>query len=284
MTSFSLEKSPLELCVKLRDKLAPRLRLSLRTSDGFLPFDSADLVATQLRQEKFERAEISILESILPFCATAVDVGANLGLYTLLASRRMPQGKVFSFEASPIEFDKLCWTVRKNGLANVTAVHSAVSSDVGETTIHESLFGAGALNRLDRPAKSNGQWRATQVRKVSLDHYFAVQQGSKINPIDLIKIDVEGHELPVIEGAIGILRSAAPVLMIEVNESRMSERSTPERIFEFMRANSYDMYAIDEVTARLHLVKGPSTEINYFAVPSARKDALVAKLLERAAP
>ena len=281
MNLLSIRKSPSNLQVKIRDKFLPRLRMRLQTSDGDLPFDSGDLVASQLLRGEFERAEISILTSILGLCSTFVDVGANLGLYTLLASRRMHRGCIFSFEASPIEFGKLSWTIQKNGLANVTAIHSAVSDELGEATIYESLFGAGALNRIDRPAKTTGRWRASQVPKISLDHYFELTLARRVDPIDLIKIDVEGHELPVLLGAENILRASAPVIMIEVNASRMSDRSSPEKIFAFMRMHSYRMYAIDEASARLQAVESPSDKINYFAVPSSRTDALVSALLER---
>lgn len=281
MNLLSIRKSPSNFRVKLRDKFLPRLRMRLQTSDGDLPFDCGDLVATQLRRGEFERAEISILTSVLGLCSTFVDVGANFGLYTLLASRRMRRGRIFSFEASPIEFDKLSWTIRKNDLTNVTAVHSAVSDELGEATIYESLFGAGALNRLDRPAKTTGRWRASRVPKISLDHYFALTPTSRVGRIDLIKIDVEGHELPVLLGAKDILRTSAPVIMIEVNASRMSDRSSPEQIFAFMRMHNYRMYAIDGATARLQAVESPSDKINYFAVSSSRTDALVSALLER---
>lgn len=271
--------APSEWRVKFRDKFAPRWRLRLRMTDGDLPFDTADIVASRLRRGDFERGELSLLTELLPFCNGFIDVGANLGLYTLLAARRMPRGHVFAFEASAIEYDKLSWTVRENHLTNVTAVHCAVSDEEGEATIHESLLGAGALNRLDGPAKPTGKWRATRVRKTSLDHYLAALR--EMPPVDFVKIDVEGHELPVLKGARELFARAAPLLMIEVNPARASAQSTPARIFDEMHEQGYRWLAIDEATARLYPVEAPVQVINYFAVPDRRSDPLVNALLNR---
>jgi FkbM family methyltransferase len=276
-----LLQAPAEWRVKLRDKLAPRWRLRLRIDDGVLPYDSADLVASRLKKGEFEGSELSILLDLLPLCRGFIDVGANLGLYTLLASRRMRDGKVFAFEASTIEFEKLSWTVRENRLRNVTIVHRAMSDEEGEATIHESLFGAGALNRLDRPAKLTGAWRATRVRKTSLDQYLA-GQGDIV--VDLVKIDVEGHELPVLRGARDLFARKAPLLMIEVNPSRASEQSTPAGIFAEMHAQNYRWLAIDETAARLYPVEEPVDTINYFAIPRGRSDSLISALLARSPP
>jgi len=270
-------EAPADWCVKLRDKLAPRYRMRLRTAYGDLPFDSADLVATQLRRGNFERTELSILIDVLPLCSSFVDVGANFGLFTLLAARRMAGGRVVAFEASAIEFDKLLWTVRSNNLANVTLLHCAVSDGDGEAYIFESLCGAGALNRLDRPGKPTGEWRRTRVEKTSLDQHFS--SASHGLPIDLIKIDVEGHELPVLKGASNVLSESRPVVMIEVNPSRASELSTPEQIFAFMGSRGYRWFAIDKGAACLREADRASGAINYFAIPSSREDALVAGLL-----
>jgi len=265
---------PPELLVKLRDKLAPKRRLSVRLTDGVIPYDKNDLVAIAVGRGTFERGEIAALLRMLPAVRLFLDVGANLGLYSLLAARRMPSGgQAIAFEASGVEYDKLCWTLRRNGLKNVRAEHAAVSDSVGETTIHESLSGMGALNRLDHAAKSVGVWRQTCVPMTSLDAY-----DEKFGPlaVDLIKIDVEGHEAPVLEGARQLLVRERPTIMIEMNSARASERSAPERVWDQLSALGYQWYQIADDAGRVIQCSAVGDGINLLAVHSnpRNKDAV----------
>lgn len=272
---------PAAFLIKLRDKFAPAMRLWLRTTDGLLPYDSEDLVATGLAHGRFESEELAFVTRALPTCRGVVDVGANFGLYTLLASRRIAiDGRVVAFEASPIEYKKLSWTIACNGLANVVAVLSAISSSEGETVIYESECGAGALNRIDRPAKETGRWRSTTVPMTSLDAWFR-SHGAGIT-VDLIKIDVEGHELPVLYGGRGLIGRYRPVIMIEVNASRASVDSDPERIWSFIVEAGYRWYGIDDAAGNLVPVLRPGDKINLVAVPERPgNEKLVERLLAR---
>lgn len=195
-----------------------------------------------------------------------VDVGANIGLYVLLASRLMPAvGRIAAFEASPIEHAKLLWTIGRNRLANVDVVAAAVSDATGSATIHQSLAGAGALNRLDRPAKSSGQWQQVEVPMTTLDTWTGQHPGITV---DLLKIDVEGHEFPVLVGADNLIRRFRPVVLIEVNEARASARSTPSQIWDYLVARGYRWFAIEEGHAQVRPAANPSGCVNYLAAPS----------------
>jgi FkbM family methyltransferase len=258
-------EAPYQLLVKLRDKFWPSHRIALRTEIGLLPYDKNDLVVSSLVRGTFEPEEQGVMRALLPACRGMMDVGANLGLYTLLASRLMPSdSQIVAFEASPIEHAKLAWTVLRNKLANVEVIHAAVSDALGTTTIYQSLAGAGALNRLDRPAKTSGEWEPTKVSMTTIDAWAATH--GKI-PIDLLKIDVEGHELPVLVGAQSLIRNWRPLILIEVNAARASARSAPREIWDHVVGMNYRWFAIQPGANMLTPAEEPGNAINFLAVP-----------------
>lgn len=264
INSIAVE-APHPIVVKLRDKFWPNYRLALRTEIGLLPYDRNDLVASSLVRGTFEPEEQAVMRALLPACRGIMDIGANLGLYTLLASRLMPSGgQVIAFEASPIEHTKLAWTVLRNKLANVEVIHAAVSDALGSATIYQSLAGAGALNRLDRPAKTSGQWAPATVSMTTLDAWAATHDKT---PIDLLKIDVEGHELPVLVGAQSLIRTWRPLILIEVNAARASTRSAPREIWDHLVGINYRWFAIQPGAGALTPVDEPGTTINFVAIP-----------------
>lgn len=230
-----------------------------------LPYDKNDLVAAGLCRGTFEPEEQTLVRALLPACRGMIDVGANLGFYTLLGSRLiMPDAPIVAFEASPIEFAKLAWTIRRNGLANVEAVPAAVSDHQGTATIYQSLAGAGALNRLDRPAKTSGQWQEVQVPVTTLDAWAANRRDLAI---DLLKVDVEGHELPVLKGGAALLERHQPLILIEVNAARASAQSSPREIWDYLAGHGYHWWSIQPDTAELLSATAPGTSVNYLAIP-----------------
>jgi FkbM family methyltransferase len=135
------------------------------------------------------------------------DVGAHCGFFTSLASRLVgPQGEVVSFEPCDENRGRLTETVRLNDAANVRIVPWALGASsgtaqmrVGETSTTWSTI-AGE--------RTNGQ--AVEVPQRTLD-----ECARELEPPDLVKIDVEGAELEVLEGAQELIESSAPKLIIE---------------------------------------------------------------------
>lgn len=268
---------PPPLMVRARDKLLPDARLRVRLACGVLPYDHQDNVARDIALGRFETGELALIARALPACRGFVDVGANLGLYTLLADRLMGEGgRVFAFEASPIEFAKLQWTIRRNRLTRVEAVLSAVGSSEGSATIFENLSGGGALNRLDSPAKPDGQWRPAVVPMVTLDSWFAKKPDCAI---DFVKIDVEGYELPVLQGAQELLAHKRPALMVEMNEARASAASHPQAVWDFLLEQGYRWYGLGPDAGLHPLASWRGEALNLFAVPGEAPSACAARLL-----
>jgi len=137
--------------------------------------------------------------------ATVFDVGAHIGYYTLLFSRLVgPEGRVVAFEPSPRNLPVLRWHVARNGCANVQVEAVAVSDETGA-----ARFAAGTGSGTGRLAESG----TVEVRTIRLDDY--VDAGGPMP--DVLKIDVEGAELAVLRGAVGVLRDARPAILLSTH-------------------------------------------------------------------
>ncbi len=133
-----------------------------------------------------------LLKSLKPGM-TVVDVGANVGYYTILMSKRVGNsGKVFAFEPDPLNFSILKYHAQRYQCANVVLEQKAVLAKSGSARLYQSQSNPG-----DHRVYDLGDGRLSiPVDIVSLDDYF---KNLKV-PIDLIKIDVQGAEMAVIDG------------------------------------------------------------------------------------
>jgi FkbM family methyltransferase len=148
-----------------------------------------------------------------------VDVGANIGYYTLQAASRVgSSGRVHAFEPVAATYARLVRNIRLNGLANVVALQSAVGSRRGRERIFLADGSNTASSRLSGPPP-NPTGRTEDVEIGTLDDYVA---GRRIPRVDIVKIDVEGHELAVLQGMERLLVHGAPLVLLEVVEDAAS--------------------------------------------------------------
>ena len=130
---------------------------------------------------------------------TVVDIGANVGYYTLLGAKLVgDKGRVFAFEPEPVSFALMERNVRLNGLTNVVLEQKAVSNKPGSLRLFLNERNKGDA-RIYQP---KGQEREfVDVEAVALDDYFADDAGR----IDYVKIDTQGAEGVILEGMVGLL-------------------------------------------------------------------------------
>jgi FkbM family methyltransferase len=180
----------------------------VRVSD---PEDSVQ--AAIVRKGLLEPQEVRLFLSLLGPGMTVFDVGANLGMYTLLAARRVGlAGRLHAFEPTPAVAERLEGNVRLNALPNVVVNRTAVSDTAGVAT-----FYLGAAS--DRNTLGPGGGTPTSVATVTLDDYVT---SHGLGGVDVLKMDVEGAEVMALRGARRLLEGpGAPVLLVEFNEAAL---------------------------------------------------------------
>ncbi len=163
-----------------------------------------------------------VLERSLKPGMTAVDIGANVGYFSLLmASRVTPGGRVVSIEANPAMAGLLRETIAMNDLETTVALHNVAAADqAGELDFY--IIPDRNLNScilLDEWRGKVDPTRLSRVRAAAADDILA-----DLGPIDLIKIDVEGAEHLVWKGLKRTLaNNPGIVVVLEFNASRHSE-------------------------------------------------------------
>ena len=155
-----------------------------------------------------------------------LDVGANIGYYTLQAAVRVgPGGQVHAFEPVAASHARLVQNVRLNELTNVAAVRAAAGSRRGSGVIHLQTDATRGM-RGSRLGRSDATGLTEAVDVIPLDDYV---NESGIPAVDVVKIDVEGHELEVLQGMEGILARGSPHVMLEVVEEPSPHSSGTSR-------------------------------------------------------
>ena len=162
-----------------------------------------------VRRGLLEPEDVGLFLSLLRPGMTVLDVGANVGMYSLLSARRVgPTGRVHAFEPTPAVAASLRRNVALNGLGNVHVHEAAVSDAAGRATFY--LQDSSDCNTL-----AGGAGTPIRVRTVTLDDHVAAHG---LDRVDVMKMDVEGAEVLALRGGGRLLAAAdGPVLMLEFN-------------------------------------------------------------------
>lgn len=176
--------------------------------------------------------------------STIFDVGANVGLYSLLAARKKPTALVHAFEPTPALVEIIKTNLKLNGLQNVVLNMAAVGQAPGQAFLHRCA-GANQSNEGMNFVSQTGQDEfdvATEV--VALDDYCQ-QRG--ITSIALLKMDIEGSEYNAILGCQTLLQNKAiGCIFMELVEwdANRSGNSTTD-IKKLLWKHGYQMYSLE---------------------------------------
>ena len=145
---------------------------------------------------------------------TIYDVGANVGFHALAAARRVGvRGKVICFEPLPENAKKIQYNAAANALTNIKTVTTALGSSAGEAAFWTSE--KPTWGKLASVGKKPDRF-AGEV-KVNIQRLDSIVDAMRLAPPELIKIDVEGAELDVLEGARHTLERYRPTMLIEAH-------------------------------------------------------------------
>jgi FkbM family methyltransferase len=186
--------------------------LRLRIGDGVISLNPADVLETAMFQGAYDRAETRLLPLLARPGGTCIDVGANVGFYTLmLAAAVGKSGRIIALEPAPTVHWRLA--AHTAHLPYVSALALAAGRADGDATLSTWVNNSGLASLND-----HGWTDATGMVNIHVSTLDTLSNELSIDEIDVLKVDAEGTEAQVIEGAAGLLdRDAIRALLVEAN-------------------------------------------------------------------
>ena len=174
---------------------------------------------------EWSETEVDLFRFILPKNGNCVEVGANMGTHSVPLSKICSEGRIFCFEPQRPIFQILCGNLALNNCTNVFARQQAVGSvdeviEI-ETSNYDEAWNYGSFSISEGfsvERKFEGWLQKELVEVVALDGDNAI---SRLKNIDLLKIDVEGHELEVLDGCKNLVSRTKPDIFIEAHNKRV---------------------------------------------------------------
>jgi FkbM family methyltransferase len=207
-----------------------------RTRHGAMLVNCNDIYMGQslLKYGECSEHEIELLLKYVERPGEVIEVGANMGVHTVpLAKQLARRGRsMMVFEPQRVVFQQLCANLALNGLMNVRAFHAACGKEGGEVSFPAPDYRRqGNFGRVAMSAPQEQPGETVTVPCYALDELVPEAR------VALIKIDVEGFELRVLEGARGILARSRPVLYVENDRVALSQE-----LIEWLFAQDYRLW------------------------------------------
>jgi FkbM family methyltransferase len=190
-----------------------------------------------------------IFRAVLPVGGIAMDVGANVGWHTLLMAHLVGEGgRVLAAEPNPSVRKRLEDNLKLNRFRQVEVIPHAIADTEGAVDFYgpdadDASSGDGHVITAAAMAQRG-------VIRVETRRVDAILLATQIERLDLIKIDVEGFEWPVLQGAVQTIAKFRPHIVFEYNaEYAFRGGGTSQLLWEFFEENRYRLFAIGRTWA-----------------------------------
>jgi FkbM family methyltransferase len=194
-------------------------KLDVRVADGFrIRVDTTEAIGRALAVTgKWEPHVADAFRRLLSNGDVVIDIGANIGYHTLLAAKLVgPSGHVYAIEPGAGAFAALTENVALNDLSNVTALPIAAGAGEEEATLDDRPWGHSLHSFVRRDVESRE--RRVEGTPIRVRPVAAVVRPEHLGRLRLIKIDVEGYDLEVLQGLHPLYAAGArPALVIELH-------------------------------------------------------------------
>ena len=237
-------------CDKKRNKLPHLQKFLVTINDITVRFSTKDHCSHSWFLPRYagggvhERLTTKMLLKSLDAAQCFVDIGTYLGWYTCLASKHMPQGKVYGFEMDELNFALLRNNLIINNCKNVNAYNLAVSDSCGLLTYQREENHPSPMFRLKDEKSTYNSSPLISVGATTLDCFF---QNKDLVP-DVIKIDVEGAEMKVLKGMRRLIAKYKPSLFLEIHPRRLPlYNSSVSAVLSLLMKNEYRVFEIDDL-------------------------------------
>jgi FkbM family methyltransferase len=214
-----------------------------------------DYIGSAILQTKSHEPHVTkLIERELKRGDVFLDIGANLGFFTMLASRIVGDGgKVISFEPNPLNLQLIYASILRNAARNVRIHPYAASDTSGILRFLTVGSNGGVINEDDKRDTS------MLVQAVILDGFLKEERR-----IDLVKLDIEGHEISALKGMADLIRQHQPKIITEFHPWAMelNQLGEPGEYLDFLFGLNYKV-AIIKDKGELIDVSSPSEVMEY---------------------
>ncbi len=175
-----------------------------------------------------------------------LDIGANVGVYTLMAASKIKSGSIYSFEVLPKNYNRLEENVDLNQFQHVKPYKLAVSDFTGTTALN--LAGGDSMPFITLTATDN-------TITVPTDMLDNLLQNKSFANLTLAKMDIEGAEILAFKGATSLLKQQRPyVWILEINDAVNNFGYHKQDVADFLQDYGYHLYNYDADTNKLDAV------------------------------
>lgn len=191
-----------------------------------------------------EPSIFKFLDSFLKEGMTYCDIGANIGLYSIFAAKRVGfNGKVFSFEPQSETYKRMVENINTNNLKNIYTENKAVGNKNGLITMQQNYDSAKSYIAVDT---EDGE----SVEIITFDSFI---DEKNLKSIDYLKIDVEGYEYNVLIGMKNFLKNTPPkIIQIELYENFLNRSgATINMVKTLFEDLNYIFFRLDEKQNKL---------------------------------
>jgi FkbM family methyltransferase len=195
-----------------------------------------------LKEGSYEGELLAIADRFIKKNTIIIDVGANIGFESLYFAKKYPANLVYSYEPTSIPFNCLSKSKDLNGLENLKIFKLGVGEKSGMVTIHAATnetYNKG-LASIESNFDLDDTFTKETIDIITLDEHVTENM-----PVSLIKIDVQGYEIKVLEGAITLIEKDRPVIIYEHFEGYYSNpQELRDKIENLLFSLGYELYII----------------------------------------
>jgi FkbM family methyltransferase len=206
--------------------------------DGFKIFIDSNDSLELLRKKNFyeNNKEVEIMKKIVKKGDIVLDIGANIGIYSLLLAKLVGEtGKVYSFEPDPQNFDTLLKNIKINRYENIIAINKAISKKTGKIKLYLAEWNKGD----HRIYPSDEKRKFLEIEAVNLDNYFKDNN----EDIKFVKIDIQGAEPLLFEGGQLFFKNKKPIVLQEFWPVGINASGEDLKKFLDFLASNYKIYS-----------------------------------------
>lgn len=219
----------------------------------------------------YEKDDSVMLQNLVSDGDVILDIGANMGWYSINLALTHRSAKIHAFEPIPTTYHWLEKNVGINGLNNVEIHNFGLSNKVGTFDFYSYPEGSGNASAENLSGRSDAI--ISECRLVTLDKFRSEYR----DPIDFIKCDVEGGELLVFQGGKETIQNDLPIVFSEILRKWSAKYNyEPNEIFQFFRALKYQAFTVKNgVLLPFQAMNEETLETNFFFLHSIKHAALI---------